>query len=42
MNEQYVKMAAATVRVNVTEENLTDIERLSKDSCCKKCFDLET
>jgi len=36
------KMAAATVRVKVTEENLTDIERLHKDSCCKKCFDLET
>jgi len=35
-------MAAATVRVNVTEENLTHVERLTKDSCCKKYFDLET
>jgi len=24
------------------EENLSDIESLPKDSCCKKCFDLET
>ena len=30
------------LQINVTEENLTDIERLPKDSCCKKCFDLET
>jgi hypothetical protein len=35
-------MVAATVHVSVTEENLTDTERLPKDSCCKKCFDLET
>jgi hypothetical protein len=35
-------MAAAMVHVNVTEKNVTDIERLSKDSCCKKCFDSET
>jgi len=34
-------MAAATVHVNLTEENLTDIERLEKESCCKKCFVLE-
>lgn len=37
-----IKTAAATVHVNVTEGNLIDIERLPKDSCCKKCFDLET
>jgi hypothetical protein len=37
-----LKMAAATVHVNVTEQNLTDIERLPKDFCCKKCSDLET
>jgi hypothetical protein len=35
-------MAAATVCVSVTEENLSDCERLPKDSCCKKCPDLET
>lgn len=40
--QKYSKMVAATVRVSVTEENLTDTERLPKDSCCKKCFDLET
>ena len=30
------------VHVKVTEQNLTDIERLPKDFCCKKCSDLET
>jgi hypothetical protein len=35
-------MVAATIHVNVTEENLTDTEILPKDSCCTKCFDLET
>ena len=30
------------VHVNVTEENLTNSESLPKDSCCKKCFDLES
>ena len=36
------KMAAAMVCVSVTEENLIDDESLPKDSCCKKCSDLET
>ena len=35
------KMAAVKVQVNSTEENLTDIEGLRTDLCCKKCFDLE-
>ena len=35
-------IAAAMVHVNVMEENLTDTERLPKDSCCKKCSDLQT
>ena len=34
-------MATATVQVGVTEENITDINSLTKDSCCIKCFDLE-
>jgi len=36
------KMAAAVVSVSDIVENLTDNKGLSKDSCCKKCFDLET
>jgi len=35
-------MAAATVHVKITEENLTDIEKIPRDSCCKKCLDLAT
>ena len=34
-------MATVEVQVNSTEENLTDIEGLPTDFCCKKCFDLE-
>ena len=34
-------VAAVKVQVNNTEENLTDIEGLPTDLCCKKCFDLE-
>jgi hypothetical protein len=35
-------MAAAVVQVKIMEENATDIERFPKDSCFKKCLDLET
>jgi hypothetical protein len=34
-------MAAATVCVSVTEKNIMDDEGLPKNSCCKKCLDLE-
>jgi hypothetical protein len=37
-----LKMVAAMVHVKITEENLTNSERFPKDSCCKKCLDLET
>jgi len=35
-------MAAAVVSVSDIVENLTYNKGLHKDSCCKKCFDLET
>ena len=34
-------MAAATICVSVTEENIMDDDGLPKNSCCKKYLDLE-
>ena len=34
-------MATATAQVDVTEDNKTDINSLTKDSCCIKCSELE-
>jgi bifunctional DNA-binding transcriptional regulator/antitoxin component of YhaV-PrlF toxin-antitoxin module len=38
----HINKADIVVHVEDTEENLTNIETLIKDSSCEKCLDLET
>lgn len=38
----HINKADTVVHIEDTEESLTNIERLLKDSSCEKCLDLET